>query len=131
MGGEFHCYSSDITNSFPANGAFTDDQKMVYEAVLAANHAVMESIKPGISWVDMHALAYRKSLERLKAGGLVVGDIEDMMKANLGSVFMPHGLGHFMGKDTVSSRTPCALLPSSLSRGTACPAFLTLGEISG
>eukprot|EP00035_Acanthoeca_spectabilis_P022271 m.442883 g.442883 ORF g.442883 m.442883 type:complete len:535 (-) comp18873_c0_seq1:65-1669(-) len=100
MGGEYHCYASDITNSFPANGTFTDDQKMVYEAVLAANLAVMASIKPGVSWVDMHELAYLKILEKLKESGLVVGDIDSMMKANLGSVFMPHGLGHFMGKDT-------------------------------
>ena len=27
------------------------------------------------------------------------GDIEEMMKVNLGGYFMPHGLGHFMGLD--------------------------------
>lgn len=113
MGGEYHCYASDITNSFPANGTFTDDQKMVYEAVLAANLAVMASIKPGVSWVDMHELAYLKILEKLKESGLVVGDIDSMMKANLGSVFMPHGLGHFMGKDTVA---PFPLSPLPLAR---------------
>ena len=98
MGGEFHCYASDITNSFPANGKFTDDQRMVYEAVLAANWAVMREIKPGVKWVDMHALSHRALLVRLKEGGLVVGEVDDMMAANLASVFMPHGLGHFMGK---------------------------------
>lgn len=36
----------------------------------------------------------------LKEAGLVIGEIDDMMAVNLGSVFMPHGLGHFMGKDT-------------------------------
>ena len=98
MGGEFHCYASDITNSFPANGVFTSDQRVVYEAVLAANWAVMREIKPGVKWVDMHALAHRALLGPLKEAGLVVGDIDDMMAANLASVFMPHGLGHFMGK---------------------------------
>jgi len=27
-------------------------------------------------------------------------DVEDMMAARLGAVFMPHGLGHFLGIDT-------------------------------
>lgn len=29
MGAEYHCYCSDITSSFPANGKFTEDQKLV------------------------------------------------------------------------------------------------------
>lgn len=31
---QYHCYASDITVSYPINGKFTDDQKMVYNAVL-------------------------------------------------------------------------------------------------
>ena len=30
----------------------------------------------------------------------MTGDIDEMMKVRLGAVFMPHGLGHFMGLDT-------------------------------
>ena len=41
MGGEYHCYASDITNSFPTSGTFSEDQKLVYSAVLAANWGVM------------------------------------------------------------------------------------------
>lgn len=47
MGGEFHCYASDITCSFPANGKFTDDQRMVFEAVRDMAFAVMDAMKPG------------------------------------------------------------------------------------
>ena len=47
MGGEYCCYTSDITCSFPANGKFTKDQKIIYNAVLKANRAVMAAIKPG------------------------------------------------------------------------------------
>ena len=47
MGGEYCCYASDITCSFPANGKFTDDQKVIYNAVLKANRAVMAAAKPG------------------------------------------------------------------------------------
>lgn len=48
----------------------------------------------------MHLLADRVHLEELKKLGLVKGDVEEMMKVRLGAVFMPHGLGHFMGIDT-------------------------------
>ena len=47
----------------------------------------------------MHKLAERTMLEQLKAGGLLRGDVDEMMTARLGAVFMPHGLGHLMGLD--------------------------------
>ncbi|XP_013417625.1 xaa-Pro dipeptidase-like [Lingula anatina] len=99
MGAEYHCYTSDITCSFPANGKFTEDQKKIYNAVFKASRAVMQAVKPGVSWVEMHKLAERQILEELKRHGLLQGEVDHMMKVRLGAVFMPHGLGHFMGLD--------------------------------
>ncbi|XP_037085390.1 xaa-Pro dipeptidase-like isoform X2 [Pollicipes pollicipes] len=99
MGAEYYCYTSDITCSFPSNGKFTDKQKVIYNAVLKASRAVMDALKPGICWVDMHLLANRVTLEELKAAGILRGSVDDMMKANLGATFQPHGLGHFLGCD--------------------------------
>ncbi|GMT28450.1 hypothetical protein PFISCL1PPCAC_19747, partial [Pristionchus fissidentatus] len=99
MGPEYNCYASDITTSFPANGKFTHNQKMVYNAVLRANKAVFEAAKPGVRWNDMHTLAEKVILEDLKAGGLLVGNVDEMVKDRLGAVFMPHGLGHLLGLD--------------------------------
>lgn len=47
MGGAYHCYGSDITCSFPANGKFTDAQRMVFEAVRDMAFTVMDAMKPG------------------------------------------------------------------------------------
>ncbi|XP_076387319.1 uncharacterized protein LOC100883245 isoform X3 [Megachile rotundata] len=99
MGGNYCGYAADITCSFPANGKFTDDQKMIYNAVLAARDAVMNTAKPNVAWTDMHLLANKTMLVSLKSGGLLVGDVDDMMKAGLNEVFQPHGLGHLMGLD--------------------------------
>ncbi|KAG7277345.1 hypothetical protein CRUP_025585 [Coryphaenoides rupestris] len=99
MGGEYYCYASDITCSFPANGKFTKDQRDIYEAVLKSSRAVMAAIKPGVRWADMHLLADRVHLEELLDVGLVQGSVEEMMKVHLGAVFMPHGLGHLLGCD--------------------------------
>ncbi|RWS20454.1 xaa-Pro dipeptidase-like protein, partial [Leptotrombidium deliense] len=100
MGCEYHCYASDITCSFPANGKFSNDQKIIYNAVLKANRAVMKEMKPGVSWVEMHLLAEKVMLEDMKNNGLLRGEIEEMMSARLGAIFIPHGLGHLMGIDT-------------------------------
>ena len=49
--------------------------------------------------MDMHKLAECTFLSELKSAGLLKGEVEDMMKVRLGAVFLPHGLGHLMGKD--------------------------------
>ncbi|GLT79053.1 hypothetical protein SLA2020_505630 [Shorea laevis] len=100
MGAEYHFYGSDITCSFPVNGKFTSDQSLIYNAVLEAHNAVISTMKPGVSWIDMHKLAEKIILQSLKEGGILIGDVDEMMVARLGAVFMPHGLGHFLGIDT-------------------------------
>ncbi len=47
----------------------------------------------------MHKLAERTLLSELKAGGLLTGDVDDMMAVRLGYTFLPHGLGHLLGLD--------------------------------
>ncbi|XP_047314659.1 xaa-Pro dipeptidase-like [Impatiens glandulifera] len=100
MGADYHFYGSDITCSFPVNGRFTSDQSLIYNAALDAHSAVIVSMKPGTNWVNMHKLAERVILEALKKWSLLLGDIDDMMSKRLDAVFMPHGLGHFLGIDT-------------------------------
>ena len=48
FGGEYYCFTSDITCSFPVNGKFTKEQRNIYEAVLRASRAVMAQVRPGI-----------------------------------------------------------------------------------
>ncbi|KAE9614018.1 putative xaa-Pro dipeptidase [Lupinus albus] len=100
MGAEYHFYGSDITCSFPINGKFTNDQSLIYNAVLDAHNSVLSAMKPGVSWVDMHILAEKVILESLKKGQILVGNVNDMLSARLGALFMPHGLGHLLGIDT-------------------------------
>ncbi|XP_023173736.2 xaa-Pro dipeptidase [Drosophila hydei] len=99
MGANYCGYAADITCSFPANGKFTEDQKFIYNAVLDARNAVMETARDGVSWVDMHKLAGKVLLERLKAGGMLSGDVDEMLEAGVSGVFQPHGLGHLIGLD--------------------------------
>ncbi|KAJ1619237.1 peptidase M24, structural domain-containing protein [Pavlovales sp. CCMP2436] len=100
MGCEYACYASDITCSYPVSGKFSPAQQIVYEAVLAAQLAVVGAMRPGTPWPEMHRLAERTMLIALKKGGLVQGEVEEMLEHDIGAIFMPHGLGHFIGIDT-------------------------------
>lgn len=53
----------------------------------------------GVWWPDMHRLADRIHLEELARIGILSSNIDAMVQAHLGAVFMPHGLGHFLGID--------------------------------
>ncbi|KAJ3639276.1 hypothetical protein Zmor_002641 [Zophobas morio] len=99
MGANYFGYAADITCTFPVSGKFTPDQKLIYEAVLTSNLAVFRAAKPGVSWGDMHLLANRTLVEELKKGGLLKGDVDAMIKAGMGAIFQPHGLGHLLGLD--------------------------------
>ncbi|XP_055317249.1 xaa-Pro dipeptidase isoform X3 [Sitodiplosis mosellana] len=99
MGANYFGYAADITCSYPVNGKFTDDQRFIYKAVLAACQAVHNAAKPGVNWVAMHDLANRVLLTKLKEGGLLQGEVDDMMKVGINGIFQPHGLGHFLGLD--------------------------------
>ena len=65
--------------------------------VLKANRTVMDNLKPGVSWIEMHLLSERVILEGLRDLGLISGDLEEMQAARIGYIFMPHGLGHLIG----------------------------------
>lgn len=124
MGPEYNCYASDVTTSFPANGKFTEKQKVVYNAVLEANQAVFKAAKPGVRWTDMHILSEKVILTHLKKAGLLTGDVDEMLSARLGAVFMPHGLGHLIGLDVhdcggyLGDATPRSKLPGLKSLRT-------------
>lgn len=98
-GAEYHGYASDVTCTYPVNGHFTGEQKAIYEAVLAANRAVQQAMRPGVPWPDMHRLSYRVVTERLRDIGLLKGSVDDLVANHVPALFMPHGLGHLLGLD--------------------------------
>lgn len=57
MGGKWHGYCADIAITFPIDGKFTDKQRAIYNAVYHAQKAVLDVLKPGVNWEDMHLLA--------------------------------------------------------------------------
>jgi hypothetical protein len=50
-----HIMLADITCTIPVNGNFTEQQALVYNAVLDAHESVVAAMGPGVSWPDMQA----------------------------------------------------------------------------
>ena len=94
-----HYLASDITRTMPVGGAFTAQQRVIYEMVLRAQLSAIAAIKPGVPYRDVHLLAATSFTTDLKAAGLMKGDIQEAVAAGAHALFFPHGLGHMLGMD--------------------------------
>ncbi len=92
-------YAGDITRTWPVDRTFTQKQKEIYQIVLDANLNVIAALRPGITYLDCHLIAWRTVAEGLKDLGLLKGDIDEMLTLGVPALFMPHGVGHMIGLD--------------------------------
>jgi Xaa-Pro aminopeptidase len=95
IGAEYGYYSADITRTIPVNGRFSDDQRTVYQLLLDAQLAAIESLKPGNMIGDGHAAAR----EVIVDGLLKLGLMTDSSSAWQMKLYMPHQSSHFLGLD--------------------------------
>jgi Xaa-Pro aminopeptidase len=63
-GPEVDHYTTDITRSWPVNGKFTERQREIYEAVLAAQKAGIAAAKPGMTMGEINAICSKVLTER-------------------------------------------------------------------
>lgn len=106
-GAEYRHYTADITRTFPASGTFTPQQRDIYNLVLRLQQHALDQIKPGRSWADIQLSTRLLLLEELQQLGLVGGSVEAAVDAGVDKMFMPHGLGHFLGLDVHDVSDSC------------------------
>jgi len=92
-------YASDITRTIPVGGKFEQKQKEIYEIVLKAEKNAIDSVKPGITFKDIHLQSAKDITSGLVELGLMSGNPEDAVRAGAHTLFFPHGLGHMLGLD--------------------------------
>lgn len=92
-GSEYEYYCSDITRTFPINGKFTKEQKVIYSIVLKANKECIKKAKAGMPYSKLNELSNNILAEGLRKAGL----LKDKSKIKTYSL---HGLGHHIGLDT-------------------------------
>ncbi len=81
-GAEVNHYSADVQRTVPADGTFTAEQRRIYEKVLEVQKAVIEAVRPGATWWELHDLAVSMLRE---AGGW--------------DESYTYGIGHFIGME--------------------------------
>lgn len=97
--GEYHYFTSDITRAYPSNGKFTDVQAEVYEGILRIQKQIIEMVKPGVPFRDLHDAGADLLTDLMLELGFLTGRKEDIVKANQHRKYYPHGIGHYLGMD--------------------------------
>lgn len=87
-------YAADITRSYSKYpGLFAD----LIQALDAKQRALIASIQPGQSYVDLHVRCHRDTAELLQQFDLARGSSDTLIETGVTSAFFPHGLGHLLG----------------------------------
>lgn len=98
---EWHCYAADVTRTFPIAGHWGKEALEIYNLVLEMQERCLKALKTGVVWDEVHELAHRVAVEGLlKLGILKGGSVDEILRARTSCVFLPHGLGHYLGMDT-------------------------------
>ncbi len=92
-------YASDITRTIPVSGRFTAKQREIYEIVLTAQERAIGAAMPGVEFRALHRLAATEIVSGLAALGILKGDVEEAVNADVHTLFFQCGLGHMMGLD--------------------------------
>lgn len=98
-GCEIDCYASDITRTFPVNGQFNPQQKVIYELVLRAQAAAIAAVAPGRHWNEPHEASVAVIAQGLIALGLLQGDLAEVLATEQYKRYYMHRAGHWLGMD--------------------------------
>lgn len=96
-GCEYENYASDVTRSFPANGRFSAEQKAIYEIVLAAQKAGIQSVKPNASFISAQESIVKIITQGLLDLGLLKGSLTELIEKQAYFPFYMHKSGHWLG----------------------------------
>lgn len=118
VGAEYHGYTADVTRTIPANGKFTEPQRLIYQIVYDAQEAAFKTLKDGSSF----AIASTAANEVISDGLLKLGIIKEKKDYRK---YYTHGLGHHIGLDVhdrSSSRTLLKNMVITIEPGIYIPA---------
>ena len=81
-GAEFNHFSADVQRNVVVDATFNVKQRELYEVALNVQKTVIENVRPGATWWELHRMAERMLGE---AGGY--------------DEYYSYGIGHFIGMD--------------------------------
>jgi Xaa-Pro dipeptidase len=94
-GASCHGYAADITRTYARtpSGPFAE----LVERLDTAQQELIDSMQPGMPYLDLHADMHRRLAGVLTDAGLATGSPEAVFDSGLTETFLPHGLGHLLG----------------------------------
>lgn len=92
-------WAGDLTRTFPIRTTFSPRQAEIYEVVLQAQKAAIESCRVGVEYRQVHATASLEMARGLTQLGILRGDPAQLVERGAHALFFPHGIGHLLGLD--------------------------------
>lgn len=92
IGAEYHGYTADVTRTLPVNGKFSKEEAIIYNIVLKAQQAGIDSCKVGNKFWTPHNAATKIITDELIALGIIE------KRYHVQRYFM-HGTSHYLGLD--------------------------------
>jgi len=94
-GAYYHGYCADITRTYSSatSGFFAE----LIVAMDAKQRALIDSIKVGKSYADLHLAQHWNTAQLLHDFGFMKGSVESIFEQGYTRAFFPHGLGHLIG----------------------------------
>ena len=93
-GASFHGYASDITRTYTNK---THEFADLIREVNTLNLALIDEVKPGVNYADIHAAAYLGIAKIMTDFKFINMAPEDAVTTGIVSTFFPHGVGHGLG----------------------------------
>ena len=93
-GAQVNGYASDITRTWSAGDA---DFSALLAAMEAAQLALVDQVRAGIDYRDIHLSTHRRIAAILEQQGIVKMSAEAIVAEGLSATFFPHGIGHLLG----------------------------------
>ncbi|MFM8179051.1 MAG: aminopeptidase P family protein, partial [Candidatus Kapaibacterium sp.] len=103
-GAEYHGYTADITRTFPVNGTYSPEQRMIYDIVLEAQDSGIARCRAGNAFRSPHKAAMEVVQRRLLERGI----IKEPKEAER---YFMHGTSHYLGLDVHDAGTGGPLKP--------------------
>ena len=98
-GAEHGGYCADVTRTFPVGRRYSGPQRALYDAVLAAQQAAIDTIRPGATLEGAHQAAVHILVDALLAEHLLDGSADEIVEKALYRRFYMHRTSHWLGRD--------------------------------
>lgn len=92
LGAKNNGYCGDISRTFPVNGKFSEQQRLIYEIVLGCNKMIIKTVKPGVTLKELQ----QKAVEYMARKCLEANLIQNL--DDIRSVYY-HSVSHHIGLD--------------------------------